>query len=350
MSAALEPLTPMLVQYLVGLCCLKANPDAVDVILGDFVEDHAAHKARDVDVTVTLREADGSLRAFKAFEVKKESRSLDVAAVEQLIIKLMDMPSVTHRSIVSSSGFTPAAIAKAGAHGVELYAFQPWQPADGLSMPSFSTGALPVEIQAWHRALLCWSEQKLWLSVPGGPASFTWTMTDPVFDANGQPHSRFASAGAFANQLFLESTEILLWALSPGKAALPVLATPLRVGELRRHRLENQHSHTIDVSQHGVYFNFEAGKKQILSASIDGALEWQISLALPQFYIVEKIPDRAPFAGAAIAETGGRSGHMCALTFTPGSRSIGVHPNVVLREEHRNMIRELALRSGGITN
>ena len=58
-------LTPMLVQYLVGLCCLRYDPDAVDVTIGDLVLDTAAQKKRDVDVTVTVKEEDGSLRAFK---------------------------------------------------------------------------------------------------------------------------------------------------------------------------------------------------------------------------------------------------------------------------------------------
>ncbi len=62
-------LTPMLVQYVVGLCCLRRNPEAVDVTVGDLVLDTAAGKARDVDITVTLQELDG-IRAFKAYEVK----------------------------------------------------------------------------------------------------------------------------------------------------------------------------------------------------------------------------------------------------------------------------------------
>ena len=108
-------MTPMLVQYLVGLCCLRRNPDAVDVVLGDMVPDPAADKERDVDVTVTLHESPGVIRAFKAYEVKREKSPLDVSEVEQLCIKLLDMPSVTHRAIVSASGFTESAQAKAGA-------------------------------------------------------------------------------------------------------------------------------------------------------------------------------------------------------------------------------------------
>jgi hypothetical protein len=45
-------LTHMLVQYLVGLCCLRRNPEAVQVELGDLVVDGASGKNRDVDITV----------------------------------------------------------------------------------------------------------------------------------------------------------------------------------------------------------------------------------------------------------------------------------------------------------
>src|SRR6516165_9075930 len=88
-------LTPMLVQYLVGLCCLRRNPTAVDITIGDMVLDESAEKERDVDITVTLEEAPGAIRVFKAYEVKKEKTPLDVAEVEQLCMKLHDMPSVT---------------------------------------------------------------------------------------------------------------------------------------------------------------------------------------------------------------------------------------------------------------
>ena len=46
-------LTPMMIQYLVGLCCLRHDPDAVEITLGDMVYDHVAEKDRDVDICST---------------------------------------------------------------------------------------------------------------------------------------------------------------------------------------------------------------------------------------------------------------------------------------------------------
>src|SRR5262245_39187370 len=135
-------LTAMLVQYLIDLCCLRRNPDAVDVVLGDMVFDPAAGKERDVDVTVTLNESPGVIRAFKAYEVKREKAPLDVADVEQLCIKLLDMPSVTYRAIVSASGFTESARAKAARRDVELFAIRPWTRPLEEQFPGFEMRGL----------------------------------------------------------------------------------------------------------------------------------------------------------------------------------------------------------------
>lgn len=111
----------MLVQYLVGLCCMHANPEAVQVELGDLVVDDVLGKKRDVDATVTIRNGERGDWAFKAFEVKDEKSPLDVTVIEQLCGKLADMSSITNRAIVSSSGFTDSAKRKAEHRGVELY-------------------------------------------------------------------------------------------------------------------------------------------------------------------------------------------------------------------------------------
>ena len=84
-------------------------------------DDIASGTARDVDITVTTRAADGTVHAFKGIEVKAEKRPLDVITVEQLCAKLKDMPGITHRSVVSASGYTAPAIQKAQHHGMELW-------------------------------------------------------------------------------------------------------------------------------------------------------------------------------------------------------------------------------------
>lgn len=116
------PLSPMLVQYLVGLCTLKWNEGAssLNVTRGDLVFDEAADEPRDVDVTVTLNTPDGAY-AFIGYEVKHVASKLNVHHVEALNAKLQDMPAVTHRAIVTTSGYYKPAIKKAEYHGIDLY-------------------------------------------------------------------------------------------------------------------------------------------------------------------------------------------------------------------------------------
>ena len=184
------PLSPMLVQYLVGLCALKWDPQAVNVILGDMVQDEASGSARDVDVTVTVDAPDGRY-AFKSYEVKHEGTSLDVSEVEALVTKLNDMPSITHRAIVSTSGFSPTAIAKAAHHGIDLYAIKEWTRPLGQQFPSTAPGGRPpAETMRLLYPELIWlfPPSEIKLTTPGAPP-FTVGPDGPLYGPNKEPHS-----------------------------------------------------------------------------------------------------------------------------------------------------------------
>jgi hypothetical protein len=106
-------LTPVDVHSLVGLLCVPAGPENVEVVLGE-----------DVDVTVTARDKDGNVTAFHGIEVKDHARPLDVADVEQLCAKFKKMPGLTSHAIVSASGYTRPAIRKARHHAVVPWSFE----------------------------------------------------------------------------------------------------------------------------------------------------------------------------------------------------------------------------------
>ena len=345
----MQPLTPMLVQYLVGLCCIKANPESVEVILGDFVLDAASNKERDVDITVTMHEEDGTIRAFKAYEVKRESRPLDVAITEQLIMKLRDMPRVTNRAIVSASGFTDGAIEKANSHNVELYTFRPWEIPDGTKMPTFSGKDLPLIIKSWQRQLLCWNNFKIWFWAPNGPSSFTWENNQPVYTVSGESHPKYKNIGAFLDELLISSTETLLKVMDPSILHQSLTYEPIKSGEVQRKAI-GAHTHTINILEFGIHLAIDSTIAQVQCASITGELEWQRSLALPKFYVIEKVSNGDPFAGAAITEYGTPDGKMSALIFTPNSKKIDVHPTVLLNEEQKNAIRQLKIHQKKMNN
>ena len=57
--------------------------------------------------------------------------------------KLNDMPSITHRAIVSSSGFSDRAKRKAEHHGIDLYTLEEWTTPIEFDFPRFGLRGLP---------------------------------------------------------------------------------------------------------------------------------------------------------------------------------------------------------------
>ena len=339
----LTMMTPMLVQYLVGLCCLRNDPDAVDVTVGDLVLDEAANKRRDVDVTVTVKDQGGNIQAFKATEVKHEGRPLDVETVEQLCAKLRDMPAVTHRAIVSSSHFTEAAINKAAAYGVKLFALKPWTEPIANQFPDFPNTGRPQEFfRSFESALLYWIHERIHLTVPSGPPSFNVDDSATIFTPKGAKHKTFLTMKDFKTAMYLRSTEVL-WVMEP---ALTILRTfPTRDGGEFEVGPEWPHTHTLQVTNDKVFLKLDGKLCAIDSVTITGSLQWKKRKVVPQFYLLEEATTREIFAGAAVAAWGSDDGKMFAMIFPPESRTVGVH-QFKLSEKHRNIIRGLKLRKG----
>ncbi|MFA5830148.1 MAG: hypothetical protein WC843_06730 [Candidatus Gracilibacteria bacterium] len=123
-------LTPIDVHYLVGLLSRNIEGALVDVMLGDMVYDVAKNGKRDVDITV--KDKSGVITVYKGIEVKafikaKKLRPLSSDIVDGLIRKLQDMPEITHKAIVSATGYTAGAVNKANYHGVNLYEFKTFE-------------------------------------------------------------------------------------------------------------------------------------------------------------------------------------------------------------------------------
>jgi hypothetical protein len=306
-----------------------------------MVYDAAAEKERDVDVTVTVSEGGAPSYAFKAYEVKRESPPLDVTDVEQLCVKLLDMPSVTHRAIVSTSGYTSGAQTKAARHGVELYALRKWTRPLQEQFPALTMQGTAAECFPLEKCLLRWRTRQLALVAREAEGNFTVQGDDPVFDATGAAHARFASFGAFEHELLLRSTEIL-FALEPAASVSRTFPVPLSApeGEVPAGPAW-PHTHTLDVSADNVYVQTPWGLRKLDLVTINGQLQWQRSTEKPVYYIIERVSDSTAFAGALITKDL-REGQMTALVFSPKKPEIGVH-FVRLAEKHHNAIRKLKL-------
>lgn len=119
-------LTPNDVHQIIGLLSYSFSSEDVDIELGSMVLDKTTNTRRDVDITISFKDESGKQVSLTGLEVKDHTRPLDVSHVEQLAIKLKDMPSVNTKGIVSSSGYTRPAMKKAKAHGIRLYRFEDW--------------------------------------------------------------------------------------------------------------------------------------------------------------------------------------------------------------------------------
>lgn len=332
-----HPLTPMLVQYLVGLCCLKNDSDAVDVTIGDMVFDPASETARDVDITVTMKGANGTTYAFKAFEVKREGTPLDVSQVEQLCLKFMDMTSITHPAIVSSSGYTASARRKAERHGVKLYEFKPWTRPLEEQFPKLTMKGPASECFLIRTPLLCWPQPQLSIVAEQAPGPFAIQPTDEVFDSMGGAHPRFASFEQYQNDLLLRSTQLLLLMVPAASTVegFQLTDSGTEIGP------EWPHSHTLEVSNDAVYLKVDTVLCRIDRVTISGFLQWQRSADRNLFYLIEGVPDGEAFAGAAISSSDSSS-EMTALFFSPSTRDIDIR-KIQLAKKHQNSIRNLKL-------
>jgi hypothetical protein len=333
-------LTHMLVQYLVGLCCLRGNPDAVQVELGDLVLDDVLGKKRDVDVTVTVRDESGETWSFKAFEVKDEKSPLDVTIVEQLCGKLNDMSSITHRAIVSSSGFSDSAKRKAEHHGVDLYTFEKWENPIEFDFPRFGLQGMPDEAIPIRLSLLYWLKSYVQAIAPSAKGNFNIQDADPVFNSTGRPHARYKNYRQYVDEIIQRSAGIL-YALEPAKTMLDTLPE-FHVSGLS-FTAEWPHSHTLDVSEDDVHVREGGDLLKIERMTIMGFMRWQRARAKPDFKVMRRVGDGKPFAGALIA-VGDREGQMFAFVISD-NRTMGIHI-VQLEERHLNMIRQLSLLPG----
>ena len=331
-------MTHMLVQYLVGLCCLRRNPGAVQVELGDMVLDPAAGKKRDVDVTVTVRDENEEDWAFKAYEVKDEGHPLDVTIVEQLCAKLNDMPSITHRAIVSSSGFTDGAKRKAESHGVDLYLLEKWTTSIELDFPRFGLKGMPEEAVRFSRRLLVWLNEEVYLIAPSVQRDFAIKGTDPLLGSTGDVHDRYKTFDQYKKEILLRSTEVL-YLRNPAQAMERTL--PEFHGTEFSVTAEWSHTHTMDVSTDDVYFRV-GDLVKIEGVTISGFMRWQRPRARPDFRVMRRVRDGEAFAGALIA-VGQREGQMFAFVMSD-SPNAGVH-FVQLEERQQNLIRQLSLQT-----
>jgi hypothetical protein len=220
-----EVLSPMHVQYLVGLCCLRRNPEAVEITVGDSLYDPKADYDRDVDVTVTYLNDDGESEAIAGFEVKRESRPLEVGDVEALVTKLNDIPNVNRKSIVSASGYAKPAVNKAKAHGIDIYELVAWDDPISEGFPKSSLKGRASDAVLFSANVLAWIDQ---VDVGVNVSKFSkesqqlFDRNSALFDKNGKTHHQHKDLNALVQSVQLHVAK----QLAKSEAALCIRMAP----------------------------------------------------------------------------------------------------------------------------
>ena len=287
-------LTDTDIHYLVGILSLASSPDDVEIELGSRVYDEGGDKGRDVDITITVKNKDGTVTAYRGIEVKKHGRKLNIEHVEQLAIKLNDMPDITHKAIVSASGYTQGAIDKGKFHDVELLELVDWDsPSEGFE--HFKATEMP-----FYQKNLNWV---------------------------GSPHAHVNPEQQISNEVkkeFMENPNIYFL---DGKenAEVPDFETLIKnqrtfvqnkifemkeIEELAKD-VEKSVNITIDIEDNP-YVIVSSGKIIINRIRFRGVVKWTESLKETQYKILKKQDDGKPIAGCAVAEI--PSWGLCGLT------------------------------------
>ena len=294
-------LTPTDVHYIVGFLSLAAGPENVEIELGSFVYDEASRTRRDVDVTITTRNSDGTRTAFKGLEVKAHTRRLGSEHVEQLAQKLADMPSITDRAIVSASGFTKPGMRKADYHGVDLYELRDWDPATGYDYFRAETVPAARESYGWvgnlelrinpHREHT--DEERLILS------------SDPEMVFESTPEAKYKLNG---------------WLADISKLAAKEAAS--RAGPVPKEGCQHKHATvTVEFTDEARAVENE-NRVPITSVRFSGTLERRVEQLPSVMKALYKLGCAQPIAGCAISDFGGDFG-LIALIIS-GDRTLEI--------------------------
>jgi len=292
-------LSPTDVHFLVRILTQISRPDGVEIELGDMVFDSVASEERDVDITIRVTNDAGQTSVFEGIEVKHHGRPLDVSHVEQLCVKLNDMPALTSRGIVSGSGYTRPAVLKAIHNKVDIYNFRDWQAPMKLGKITLSK-ELRINVGNYQ-----------WIGSPNvtlisslnrqKDSNIKFNPSAPVFDRQGVQLVDTPSCEALMHSLVSHS---LTLAEKQGKSL------KMAVGETK--------PVSFNITLENQPFTILEGKRIPLSnALISGEIKFIENVITPKYKGLFKYGDQQPFVGCAIFEMS--YGNLAGFTVDPSN-------------------------------
>jgi hypothetical protein len=343
-------LSPMQVQYLVGLCCLRRNPEAVEITVGHSLYDPKADYPRDVDVTVIYPNDKGEYEAIAGYEVRRESRPLEVGDVEALVTKLNDIPNVSKKSIVSASGYSQPAVKKAKAHGIDLYEIVLWDEPIREGFPKSSMKGTASEAVLFSANYLAWIDQiDVGVNVSKLAKEDSKQLVEGnlvLLDESGNLHPKHQNFNALVQSALLHAATQLARsgdAMSirmaptrtpPNEWPDGPFGSPLTVKNVR-----------VPISDQ-VYVQIRAELVQIEELQFSGSLQWFHERRQAEYYVMRRDDSTEVFAGAAVSELPGKEGVLLAILLSPDTDDV-LTTTIHLTDKQKNMIRDLKLKRRG---
>jgi hypothetical protein len=314
-------LNPTEVHFLVGLLTQISRPDGVEIELGDMVLDDVTGTERDVDITIRVTDSEGGVSVFEGIEVKDHSRPLDVSHVEQLCAKLNDMQSITSRAIVSSSGYTAAAVRKAAHHNVELLELRDWGSIKRMGSIILSDDLdFTEKFYEWSSSIH--TELAFDPPIDSMPLSNSW-LSNPIFDSRRQPIEHGSTLQALLNGMI---PGIFRFAESKGMTSDIPNGVPQPI---------DAHIRPGDE----IYSDIEGTMRRLISMRFTGHIVRNEQRVAPDFKVLFRQGETEPVIGCAVYEMGNKS--LGGLTFGPNNDFGFVHISISDRNLRKIYRRKL---------
>jgi hypothetical protein len=307
------------VHCLVGLLSAISSPEAVEVELGARVYDSVAEELRDVDIILRYPDAHGGNAATAGREVKDHRRPLDVTDVEQLAAKLLDMPDLTSRSIVSASGYTSPAKRKAKARGISLLHLR-----SVTSLPGSELLQVAPDLEFKERTL-AWTRPPA--MIPNPAASFPEGSLSDSTQIVGPDHAPVEHCPTLL-ALYDRVQGLVLEKLKGNEdyVLLP-RSTPFNVNQLVT--LADSAALVIDDNE-----------VPLKDALVSGEVAWTDRVAKPDFLTLVREGEAKPLVQCAITEHS--AGSLIGIALGEGQQLRFI--NVAVSTRNREKVRSLRLR------
>lgn len=333
-------LTPMQVQFLVGLFCCRHMPDAVKIVVGDSLKDAVLAEERDVDVTVVHAASEGVASCVGLEVQRRLSAPMAINVAESLIQKLRDIPSITSPGIVSVAGFTPNTLTKLHHYGIKAFELSVWDRPLVELFPKLTLQGPPSVCLNTHSITVQWQPLDSFKANPSDPEREKYKSYAKV-SAELRSADGTIAAGTIGDEL----RKLMAFSAGEiGKSMKQWDPNELAGKDLSKpHPIDAIPAQCVLELEAPLHVQSPSGLLEITEIELRGRVERTVMVAPSEFWAMREVGSEVAFAGAAISPVQGTDDQLIALVLSPHDTLIA--PQIIrLLDEHKHMIRRLHLR------